>query len=503
MKSFLFSILFLFLVTTASAQEAFLGSNPVFRRSDLNLGGRLRQLTLEDVAPGGGKEVVILLREGNYPDWKLKLSVWEISKGKPTLFGEVWLPEDVIFYSFLRPELVTNSSLFLVRSGRAELWGCARSEHGVTWQADKKFALAIDSPFFIPQLGNAEPLDPTLDVPGSEEKQILLPARDGFQLVAIKAKGFEVEQKFPVSPRAFHKTATERMQLELPYWLRSSAWYPGFFLGTLTGARPADSLFFPWMDEVAMTPLSGGSAPQTYYFHQLSEEERDDGQSYALAIPSDLNNDGRTDFVVTKFQGETTSLRADTEVFMTGSDGKIPEKGVHLAPRGNRAAGALPIDLDRSGKKTLVVASSTFNAWAVVKALIQRTTDVNFAFYSLHPDGYHLDKPDYEREISFRFDLFDLFIDGMLPTLEGDFNGDGYPDALYARDRKGITVLLQNPKAKEPFPSVPSAVYEVPVSRLWRVGDLDGDGKSDIVLYDRRSAGNRKVTVLMNAGKMR
>lgn len=512
MKSLRFLLIFLLLepffpqpALGAFAQEAFLGDEAIFQRHDLNLGRRLRQLTLEEVFPSGGREIVILERGGDYPDWKLALSVWSALTltVKPLLKGEVLLPLDALFYGFVRRNPEAVSDLLLLRTGGVELWPVVNRPDQVTWRLDPRFKLDFDVPFPIAQAGNAEPFDPVFQLdPSSPEKQFLIPSRDGFWLLAATPKGLELRQKFSVPPRAFYKSSSERLAFELPFWLRSSLWHPGFHLGSFSGAKPFDQVLFPWMDEVTLVPASGGQAPKTVYFHQLTEAERDDAQSYVVTTPEDLDGDGRTDFVVNKFKGETTSLRAETHVFMTGKDGKVPEKGLRLTPRGNRAGGALPVDLNLDGKKDLAVASSQFNAWAVVKALVQRQTDVAFAFYYFHPDGFHLDRPDFEREISFKFDLTDLVIDGMLPTLDGDFNGDGYPDALYARDRRALTVLVQKAGTAEPFASVPSGVYEVHVPRLLRIGDLNGDGKSDVVLYDRRSEGNRRVTVLLNTRRL-
>jgi hypothetical protein len=478
---------------SAAAQDAFLEDRPMFKRSDLNLNGRLRQLTVEEVLPDVGREIVILEREGEYPAWKLRLSIWSGSRRR----AEIPLPSDLLYYAFVRRDPSGVSPLLLIRSGSVELWQGKSLEEKVTWEVDPRFVRASDFPAATPQLGNAEPFDPVLS------DGILVPSQNGFVFLGILPKGFELRKMFSVPPRAFHRSSSERMPFELPFSMRSSLWYPMFHAGSRTGAKPGDAVFFPWMDEVTIAPMNGGADTKTITFRQLSEAERDDAQSYVVTAPDDLNGDGRMDFVVNKFQGEAASLRAETTLFLTGADGTVPEKGISLAPRGNRTAGALAIDLNRDGKKDLVAASSQFNAWAVVKALVQHQADVSFSFYYFHGDGYHLDRPDFEREISFRFNLADLAIEGMLPTLEGDFNGDGYPDALYARDRKTLTILIQKPGEKDPFAPVPSGTYDVPVARLWRVADVNGDGKSDVVFYDRRSAGNRRVTLLVNAGRLR
>ena len=177
-----------------------------------------------------------------------------------------------------------------------------------------------------------------------------------------------------------------------------------------------------------------------------------------------------------------------------------------LKPEGNRAAGGIPVDFNRDGKLDLAVASGQYNLWAIIRALTQKTIKMKFSFYLFnqnHRNGYRLDEPDFTREISFRVDLNDARIEGILPSVAGDFNGDGFPDAFYARNKKNISVLIQNPKAQNPLPSNPSGTYKIDLPRLHRIADLDANRKSDVVLYDWRASKNRKFTVLLNTGKLK
>lgn len=496
MKSFIFALFSLtlgFLSPFAQAQNAFLQDEGIFDRRDLKISGRLRQLTLEEVLPQKGKEIVILERRGKYPNWKLWLTVWHASQR----LGEIELPADTLFYSFIPRKGSVLSWLFLVRPETVELWPGQVEKNRALWKMDARFVAPSEFSVPVSQVGNAHPFDPMVS-----KDQLLVPTIKGHRLFQFAPDGLVAGETFVVLPKAFHRTSTEQPPFSIPFSTRSSLWHTQFFLGSLTGSTPPDQLFFPWMDELKIASFSDPKKVVRHDFAQLTEEERDDAQSYVVALPEDLNGDGRSDFVVSKFKGQAASLVAQTHLYVTQDDGSIPKKGLFVPPRGNRAAGVLPIDLNRNGKKDLVVASSQFNTWSIIKAVVQREIDVNFSFYYLHPDGYRLVKPDFEREISFTFNLSDLFIDGMLPTLDGDFNGDGFVDALYARDRKQVTVLLQQPKSKALFAPVPSGTYDVPVLRLWRVGDLNGDKKSDVVLYDRRSKKNRRVTVLTNRGNL-
>ncbi|HLG19501.1 MAG TPA: VCBS repeat-containing protein [Bdellovibrionota bacterium] len=480
-------------------QETIDGTKSLFHRSDVELKGRLRHLVLEELAPGTGvsrKKIVTVERQGKYPDWSVRLSTWSIHP-EPTRESDVTLPADAVFFGFAPLEGPDSKVLVLIRQRQLEVW----TPEGATFVKAPPLSVPIDTSFSVAELGEVTPiqlLSPLND--GKGITRLLIPTPKGIREYLLDKTHLRAGDLYGVMPRMFYHSEIERQPFDLPFWVRNSVWYPAAILGNLTTSTR--ELLWPWMDEVDVVPLDQKSAVRTLRFNQMTEAERDDAQSYVVTVPEDLDGDGRTDFLVNKFQGAATALRAQTTLFFTDSNGNAPEKGLVLKPPGNRAAGALSIDINKDNRKDLAVASSQFNAWAIVRALIQHRVNVTFSLYLARPDGYKLDHPDFEREISFRFNLEDAEIEGLLPTLEGDFNGDGYVDALYARDRRQLSILIQKPNSKDLLPSSPSGTYDIAVPRQFRIGDLNGDGKSDIVLFDRRSSGNQRFTVLVNNGRL-
>lgn len=486
------ALLLSFAGTSAFAQDVLDEKRPIFARQDVPLGARLRELTLFDAIPGGGKEIVVLERLGNYPDWTTRLAVFSTANRKALPAFTVPMPTDGIFYSFVQsPQGAVALAILRPRSVEFRFPDAAGS-----WEHPTVRSHRLERGYEVSQPGAPQPAEFAIQ---AKDARIYVPTVDG--VVAFEWSGRELREgaRTALRPKAYYFSSTESQPLELPFWVRGTLWYPRMLPGSLDGAQRA--LLLPWMDEVEILGADGKS--RMVYFKRISDAEREDGQSHVILTPVDLDADGRTDFVLNKFKGAATSLSAETTVHRTRADGQIDLKGEKLQPQGNRAAGAIPVDVNRDGKLDLAVASSQFNAWAIARALTQGQVKVQFAFYYHHADGYRMAQADFTREILFGFDLGDLDIEGLLPSLEGDFNGDGYPDVFYARDRKSVTVLVQHPRQPEIFAAVPSGEFEVTVQRKVRIGDLDGDGKSDVVLYDRRAQTNRKFTVLLSTGALR
>lgn len=500
MKKFLAAIV-LFAFGTASAQT-FMDRGPnFFQQHDVKVVGRIRQLTVENVFQGNEKEIVTMTRDGEFPNWRGLLTFWKFSKNDRKFFkaAEWVMPKETILYGFI-PDSQGDSFLVLVLPSKVQVgkW------MGGKWVFEDPKTFPIKSFSEISYGSLAQPFDPMMGLKDNPS-WFWVPTLDGYQMLNIEKEKIVAKGLIPVKPKSFYQSSHDLLPFEFQFWFRNVYWFPNVMLGA-SGADPKTTFFSPWMDELTMIEYSSGKMTEkSHYFRLLTEDERDDGIHYIVNRPVDLNGDGRTDFLVNKFMGTGTAFRAQNYYYITQPDGSIPAVSKKIKIDSKKASGALVVDLDHNNKQDFIVVSTMFDVWAMVRALMKRQVLMSFDFHKYKTDDkpYDFNKADLHQEVLFDFHLGDLFIDGILPTLEGDFNGDGFPDVFYARNRENLSFLIQHPKSTAFFPSHPSAVYPFKVPRKYRVGDLNGDAKDDLVFFNTRDNKNRSFTVLMNQGLMK
>jgi hypothetical protein len=195
----------------------------------------------------------------------------------------------------------------------------------------------------------------------------------------------------------------------------------------------------------------------------------------AVAI-GDLDGDGRADLAVANFGAATVSVYRNTATGGSIDAGSFANK-VDFATGTNPYAIAIG-DLDRDGKPELVVANEGAGTLSVL-----RNTGTNGSITT----GSFATKVDYNTGFNPR----SLAI--------GDLDGDGKPDMAVANAGSTTLSVFRNVSATGVInngsfaPKVDFASGSAPVSVA--IGDLDGDGRSELVVTNQ---GSNTVSVFRN-----
>jgi hypothetical protein len=138
-------------------------------------------------------------------------------------------------------------------------------------------------------------------------------------------------------------------------------------------------------------------------------------------------------------------------------------------------------DLDGDGSVEMVQARVPLSILEMVEVLLPRAADVDVSIFrrgARRPFGR---KPWYRTKLDVGFDFQSFEPRGFLPTLDADLNGDGVRDYVTSGDGAAVEVYPGNADGW----GRRAARQELDTRGALRLGDLDGDGLPDFLIYDR------------------
>lgn len=240
-------------------------------------------------------------------------------------------------------------------------------------------------------------------------------------------------------------------------------------------------------DRVAMHSgtADGSFARRAQRVDRLPSAARPGDETRRQAIQlADLTGDSRVDAVLTTSTGGISNLRQVTDIFPGTGAGFASTPSASLPTQGAASLTVLA-DLDGDGRPELTTASITIGVGALLRFLLTRRMSVEYATYGIDQKGQLGPQPLVRWAQPVRVDLGGPS-DPSIVTLAGDFDGDGVRDVVSAADDDAVEIrrLVRAPGGLAMGDVIARA--EAPGRGQALATDLDGDGRSDLVVYAPR-----------------
>ena len=233
-------------------------------------------------------------------------------------------------------------------------------------------------------------------------------------------------------------------------------------IGDLNGDGRPDLVTADRGSSAVSVLLAGGPTGAPTYTRSTTTT----GNSPSTVAIGDLNGDSRPDLVTADFSSSAVS------VLLAGGPTDAPTWTRSTATTGSRPQSVAIGDLDGDGRPDLVTADRGSSAVSVLLA------------------GGPTDAPTYTRSTT-------TTGNGPASVAIGDLNGDGRPDLVTADNlSNAVSVLLAGGPTDAPTWTRSTATTGSRPQSV-AIGDLDGDGRPDLVTAD---SGGDTVSVLLAGG---
>ncbi len=282
--------------------------------------------------------------------------------------------------------------------------------------------------------------------------------------------------------------------------------FPALHLADSDGDGLID-IFATQEDRVAIYRQGPGMSfhPQpdfTRDFAIRTQEEHREKQSNASVLVRDLDGDGVADLVVRKqvFEGLASANSSSYVYFGKKGGGYARESAQVLKSEGIGPLDVQLLDVTGDGHPDLLVPSMNFGVFALIRVLTTKTVKVVFQVFPFLPKQRRFaEEPLAERTLKFRLSLSG---DSDLQAVDfsGDYDGDKKPDLAFGTSEDELSIFLSG-GASAVVADEASEKVQVRAMGVLLPVDLDGKGRSDLVLYFPSTKGHRgEIVVLVNTG---
>lgn len=471
--------------------------------------GRTVTAELADVDGDGAVDLLQVVTFGMPPDERRVVRIYQQDASRripstPTL--ETPLPAGCAAYDMADVDGVLGDDLLLLRPrgigilsfGRAESGGLVVRSDEATIPQDLTVGLASDERGLdrLPIATHAFGDEPWLIAPGLGETFFL--SASGALRARVASGG---RANYFIEPSIL-------MLSESDIQVFFDA--PRISLGDVNGDGRADIVASQRHQlHVFYQNSAGGFArapSQSMKLERVSFEDHIRGSGAVRTKALDIDADGLADLILSESLGGLMDAGFKTYIYFNrGSGWNLARPDYTFQDPKATGADAL-IDVDGDGRLELVHATVTISILELIEIFIQEAIDADLKVFRLERPATAPAEPIRAGSRDAWFEVkFDVPLDfktsrsaGFIPTLEHDFNGDGFRDYISSTDGSRLEIFVGSPEKGYPRRS---ARQEIATEGQIRPGDVNGDGLTDLVLFNSRRD-NQPVRILTNTGAL-
>ncbi len=334
------------------------------------------------------------------------------------------------------------------------------------------------------------------DLSGNGVPEIVVPAADGLYIYANEGLEYGAKHVVDVYPSP-----------KVIFPERAEVWPAQ----ARTIAHPPSRLRFRlFLDGDSVTVLSRSADPSGLIRHHTSVwllepkrgyQPRDGGPATSVTAripahlqPCRLNGDTTPDFAAVRSHiSETSPMPQPIQELVLTTDG-----GKTLQSFRSRSFQTLCVlvDFDGDGDLDVVVESTGLYKGglreSLTRSLSERTLTHTLAIHLQDAQGRFSKTPDLVQKLAIKLarppfrdgPLFAEYQNGGSVNITGDLNGDGKRDLVVRTHPERLSIYLNDDLA---FPKTPSRTLDIEPGARFGVADVDGDGRSDIVIHREAS----------------
>jgi len=498
-------MLFLFLMLTGDFARP--GEcQELFENQSFVLKGKTLAVIPADLDEKGPAEIIVISKTGMYPTEQRWVSIF--SADDPLKYGSAPLQQwevdpDAAMFEVGDVAPFPGKEIFFITSNGIRYY--AREDSDL-FSTHSRSLLEVPTAAVFPAAGFLPRSGVLADWQQNGQKMILVPQFGTLKFFGRNSSGnWDFAEQISIVPRTFLQSDREDDGILRSYSFRLDYRQPLIFTHDFNGDGQKD-LLLTQQESIFVYPRGADGhisrePAATIHLPGRAQRKQPDWNFSFLTIPAEINNDGFADMVLIHSRGTGSFLERKVEISIFFNQ-KIPDKPFPDKPNKTLTfkgitPGVSLTDMNGDGLQDLMFSYIKLGFWNTVKNLLSKQVNVYTSIYLLQGNHVFPAEPDFQTKTGYALDLtHGMQFNGIWPSLDGDFNGDGYPDLLVAND--GNVRVYQSPEGRGLY-STSHHQVNVVTCRFKHIIDLNNDGLDDIVFYDKKKKG--AISVLLNKGQ--